>query len=95
MPLEGVLTLIQNLASGQGETVVYEISFRNAGIGVMFYEPGSGVRHGLTTHHLGKDAWRNDLVVYGYHKTLREALVAEALRLAIQKDLPKAGDSIN
>lgn len=39
MPLEDVLTLIQNLAGELGETVVYEIAFRNAGIGVMFYEP--------------------------------------------------------
>lgn len=56
---------------------LYEIKFRNAGVGCAFYEGPRGV-----DGWVDRDAeWRPFLKVYGYHPTLSAAVDAELQRL--------------
>lgn len=66
---------------------LYNILFRNAGVGLLFYEPPAGFEieymmgSGIGYHI--KDEWRKYLVVRHYYPTLEEAVSAELERLEV------------
>jgi hypothetical protein len=85
MELEKLLEQVQALGAQHGATI-YEILFRNAGVGVLWHE---SAREKDQADRTGRDGrvfcdpgdWRSGLVVYQYHKDLRTALEAELARL--------------
>ena len=58
---------------------IYQVCFRNAGIGIMFYEPPEGYQP--TNYWENKDKWKQYLIVHHYYPTLEEALIEETKRL--------------
>jgi hypothetical protein len=61
--------VIEKLKAIRSMSVIYNICYRNAGVGFMFYEEPRSTR------------WEDGLVVYAYYPTLEEAVDAEFLRL--------------
>lgn len=59
---------------------IYEICYRNAGVGFCFYE-GPYDAEG----HIPRD-WRQHLVTHNYYPTIHEAIAAEFQRLGLDKD---------
>ena len=80
--------MTMNLDSIEGlrDHGLYQILFRNAGVGLQFYEPPDGydlkydnsiLIEGVT------DYWRRYLIIRHYYPTLEEALTAELNRLEL------------
>ena len=76
---------------------LYDILFRNAGVGFLFYEPPDGFEIESEDRLIGglnlpmpTDSWKKYLVVHRYYPTLDEAISAEMTRLAIPQE-PEGG----
>jgi len=62
---------------------IYEIVYRNAGVGITFYE---GER--MSGHEAYQDTWRRHLVVHAYYPTFEAAVDAEYARLGRGEEPP-------
>lgn len=62
------------------EAGLHSIFFRNAGVGIQFYEPPDGfeIEVGLGVRD---NKWRDYLIVRKYYPTLEEAVNAEVARV--------------
>ena len=65
----------------QERVVVYDIHFRNAGVGFAFFEPPAGYEDRPFKRGEIDDSWKRYIVVNHYHPTLWEAIEAEYQRL--------------
>lgn len=87
-PIEYLLAEARRLAEAQN-SVIYQIMFRNAGVGVEWHEEsrcttaayhGSDLQVATAT---GSARTKEGLIVYGYHDDMRTALACELIRLTI------------
>jgi len=69
------LNTLEDMAATQG-AVIYNICFRNAGVGIQWYEEKRQGEH---------NDFKQGLVIYSYHPTFREAVSAEIKRLQESK----------
>lgn len=79
------MTTLQKLAAINKRKNIYSIHFRNAGIGIQFYEPGDCDLKRVDGHHPGScrdcHSWVSYLTVNRYHRTFVKAVDAEYRRL--------------
>ena len=92
-PIEQLLPAVQRMGEARGN-VLYEIAFRNAGVGLVWIE-AARVKTKQTWKKIsvGKKSFtlpdiecsqqriKEGMVVYQYHPTLRKAIVEEMKRL--------------
>lgn len=65
---------LKNKAEEKG-FVLYDICFRNAGVGIMFFDENGG-----GSDYPPRSNWKNYLFIDKYYDTLREAIVFETER---------------
>lgn len=98
MSLDKLIEDVMEMGEKKGATL-YNILFRNAGWGIMWYDEPHLAREIAKLHRdtlmswSKKDKWRLGKVVYQYKPTLVEALREELVRLAALPDYVEPGPS--